>query len=310
MTAGIADGAPPRARVRGAGVLALDKPAGITSFDAVREVRRVVGERRVGHAGTLDPTASGLLPICIGRATRLVDYFHAQPKTYHCVVRLGERSDTFDVEGTVTPGGDASSLTEDQVAQALDRFRGDILQLPPMHSAVRHEGRHLYELARAGQEVERRPRPATIHAIELVAFRPGRAAEAEIVVTSGKGAYMRVLAADLGEALGTGGLLGWLSRTRYGTLRLEDAITLDRLLALDDPWSAVGDMDVAVAHLPRVDVAPALAQQLRRGQPVWLPRSLQPEVSGECRAHAVDGELIAVGSVQGGLLRPTKVLAA
>jgi tRNA pseudouridine55 synthase len=290
------------------GILALDKPAGITSFEAVREVRRLFSERRVGHAGTLDPTATGLLPVCVGRATRLVDYFHAQPKTYHCVVRLGERSDTFDTEGTVTAGGDASTVDEDTVRQALQRFVGEISQVPPMHSAVRHEGRHLYELAREGKEVERRPRTVAIYSAELVGFKPGRVAQAEIVVSCGKGAYMRVLAADLGEAVGSGGLLGWLSRTRYGSLDLREAVTLPALAAMADPRDALLPLDVAVAHLPKVDVAPALEQLLRRGQPVWLPRMQAPAGAGECRAHAVSGELIAIGEMSGLLFRPTKVL--
>jgi tRNA pseudouridine55 synthase len=290
------------------GILALDKPAGITSFEAVREVRRLFSERRVGHAGTLDPTATGLLPVCVGRATRLVDYFHAQPKTYHCVVRLGERSDTFDTEGTVTAGGDASTVDEDTVRQALQRFVGEISQVPPMHSAVRHEGRHLYELAREGKEVERRPRTVAIYSAELVGFKPGRVAQAEIVVSCGKGAYMRVLAADLGEAIGSGGLLGWLSRTRYGSLDLREAVTLPALAAMADPRDALLPLDVAVAHLPKVDVAPALEQLLRRGQPVWLPRTQAPAGAGECRAHAVSGELIAIGEMSGLLFRPTKVL--
>jgi tRNA pseudouridine55 synthase len=291
-------------------VLALNKPAGITSFDAVREVRRIFGERRTGHAGTLDPMATGLLPICLGPATRLVDYFHAQPKTYHCVVRLGERSDTFDLEGTVVRGGDASAIDETRVRGALEAFVGTIDQLPPMHSAVRHEGRHLYELARAGEHVERTPRPAVIHEIDLLAVRPGPVTEVELSVTSGKGTYMRVLAADLGEALGTGGLLGWLCRTSYGTLRIEDAVTLDDLRDREDPWTALRRPEVAVAHLPRIDVTPAAAQQLRRGQAVWLPRGAQPPVDGECRAHTPDGALVAIGHVQAGLLRPVKVLAA
>jgi tRNA pseudouridine55 synthase len=296
----------PAVRLRG--VIALDKPAGITSFDAVREVRRILGERRVGHAGTLDPTATGLLPICVGAATRLVDYFHAQPKTYRCTVRLGERSDTFDTEGERSSGGDASALSAEGVAAALGAFVGVIQQVPPMHSAVRHEGRHLYELARAGQEVERQPRAAVIHSAELVAFRPGRVAEADIVVSAGKGAYMRVLAADLGEALRTGGLLGWLSRTGYGTLRIEDAISLDRLRDMEHPADALLDAGVAVAHLPRVELAGGQAAQMLRGQQVWLARTLQPAADGECGIVDSSGELLGVGAVQGGLLRPTKVL--
>jgi tRNA pseudouridine55 synthase len=290
-------------------VLPLDKPAGITSFDAIRQVRRILGERRVGHAGTLDPTATGLLPICVGRSTRFVDYFHAQPKTYHCVVRLGERSDTGDTEGVIVAGADASSVRADQVRAELARFKGEIEQIPPMHSAVRHEGRHLYELARAGEEVARKPRRVTIYSAELVDFRPGAPAEAEMVVVSGKGAYMRVLAADLGDALGTGGLLAWLSRTSYGSLGLAASITLDQLEAMDDPWLALLPPEVAVAHLPLVNLGPAQVLQVRRGQSVWLPRSVLPNIAGECRMHDPTGELLGIGELNGGLLRPTKVLA-
>ena len=312
MTGVAAPGAGPRpgsAVARRGGVLPLDKPAGITSFDAIRQVRRILGERRVGHAGTLDPTATGLLPICVGRSTRFVDYFHAQPKTYHCVVRLGERSDTGDTEGVIVAGADAGAIGADQIRAELARFIGEIEQIPPMHSAVRHEGRHLYELARAGEEGIREPRRVTIHSAELVDFRPGARAEAEIVVESGKGAYMRVLASDLGESVGTGGLLGWLSRTSYGTLGLAASITLDQLSVMDDPWLALLPPDVAVAHLPLVNLGPAQVLQVRRGQSVWLPRSILPDVAGECRMHDPTGELIGIGELNGGLLRPTKVLA-
>ena len=247
--------------------------------------------------------------VCVGRSTRFVDYFHAQPKTYHCVVRLGERSDTGDTEGVIVAGADASSVRADQVRAELARFKGEIEQIPPMHSAVRHEGRHLYELARAGEEVARKPRRVTIYSAELVDFRPGAPAEAEMVVVSGKGAYMRVLAADLGDALGTGGLLAWLSRTSYGSLGLAASITLDQLEAMDDPWLALLPPEVAVAHLPLVNLGPAQVLQVRRGQSVWLPRSVLPNIAGECRMHDPTGELLGIGELNGGLLRPTKVLA-
>jgi tRNA pseudouridine55 synthase len=290
------------------GIVAIDKPAGMTSFDAVRVVRRVFDERRVGHAGTLDPTATGLLPICIGQATRLVDYFHQQTKTYHCVVRFGERSETLDTEGEVVSGGDASALTEADVRRVADGFVGDIEQVPPMHSAVRHEGRHLYELARSGQQVERKARPVRIESIEVTAFRPGPRAEAELVVVSGKGAYMRVLAAEIGESLGTGGLLAWLSRTAYGALRLEDAVTPDALAEYDDPATALLPPDRAVSFLPRVDLAPQQATMIGRGQSVWLPRVPELSAGNQCRVHSADGRLIAIGEIAGNLLRPTKVL--
>ena len=297
----------PPARVHG--VLALDKAAGMTSFDAVRQVRRILGERRVGHAGTLDPSATGLLPICVGQATRLVDWLHQQPKRYHCVVRLGERSDTMDLEGTVEKVAEATHVSEPAVRAALVRFEGDIEQVPPMHSAVRKDGRHLYELAREGLEVEREPRSVHIASIRVLAFRPGPVAEVELDVVSGKGAYMRVLASDLGDLLGTGGLLSWLERTAYGPMSLADAITLEQLEALDDPTSALLGPDVAVSFLPRVDLPPQLATQVRRGQSVWLARLPDPRPRGAVRAHGADGELICVGELTGTMLRPTKVLA-
>ena len=291
------------------GVLALNKQPGMTSFQAVREVRRLMGERRVGHAGTLDPSAQGLLPICVGKATRLVDYFHQQSKRYRCRIRLGERSDTLDLEGEVTRGGDASGIDEARVREALAAFVGDVEQVPPMHSAVRHEGEHLYELARRGEEVERRPRTVVIHAIDLVSFTPGTVAEAVVDVESGKGAYMRVLAADLGEALGCGGLLAWLERTRYGSLTLEQSITLDELAKLDDPSSALLSPAVAVEFLPRVDLSPPLVTQVRRGQQVFLPR-VAGRAQGLSRGHAANGELVALGDVTGNLFKPAKVLGA
>ena len=305
--------APPRRRRGPAevhGVIALDKPRGMTSFAAVREVRRLIGERRVGHAGTLDPMATGLLPICVGSATRLVDYLHAQSKRYHCGVRLGERSDTMDLEGDVTPGEEASTLDANTVRAALPRFVGDIDQRPPMHSAVRHEGRHLYELARQGVEVEREPRTVHVESIDLVAFRPGRVAEAELDVVCGKGTYMRVLANDLGELLGTGGLLGWLTRTAYGTLTLDRAVSLERLAELDDPRTALLPPWAAVEVLPRVDLVAPLALQVSRGQSVWVPKLPHPRPAGTVRAHTPSGHLLAVGELTGGLFKPVKVFEA
>lgn len=298
-----------RAPARVHGVLSINKSAGMTSFDVVRAVRRILDERRVGHAGTLDPTATGMLPVCVGQATRLVDHFHHQPKRYHCVVRLGERSDTLDTEGRISPGATAAEIREPAVREALQRFVGEVTQVPPMHSAVRTDGRHLYELARQGISVERAARPVVIHSAELITMREGRVAEVEIDVLCGKGTYMRVLAADLGEALGTGGMLAWLERTAYGSLDLSSAITLDELGDLDDPSSALLPAAVAVEYLPRVDLAPPLALQLRRGQSVWVPKLPEPRPQGACRAHGASGDLLALAELQGNLLRPTKVMA-
>jgi len=291
------------------GMVNVAKPAGLTSFQVVRVVRRAFDERHVGHAGTLDPVATGVLPLCLGRATRLVEYLLSEPKTYHAVIRLGERSDTGDLEGTVTAGASALALRAAAVEAALATFVGRIEQVPPMHSAVRHGGRHLYELARAGVEVERQARPVDIHRVALLGFRPGPVAEAEVEVECGRGTYLRVLAADLGERLGTGGVLGWLERTAYGPFRLADAVPLAQLEAAPDPFVHLLPPESAVASLPRVDLLPAGAMAVRRGQGAWLNRPAQLAAGTTVRAHALDGRLLAVGEVHGGHFRPLKVLA-
>jgi tRNA pseudouridine55 synthase len=291
-------------------VLALNKQPGQTSFDCVRQVRRIYGERRVGHAGTLDPMAQGLLPLCLGGATRLVDHFHRQTKRYRCTVRLGERSDTLDTEGVVSRGGDAGGLDAELVRTALSRFVGEISQVPPMHSAVRHEGEHLYDLARRGEEVERQPRTALVVSAELVDFRPGEVAEADVEVECGKGTFMRVLASDLGEALGVGGLLSWLERTHYGSLSLADAHTVAELQEMDDPTAALLPPEVAISFLPAVFLGPPAVTLVRNGQAVFLPRMEAGLPQGEVRAHAASGELVALGEVTGFRFRPTKVMSA
>ena len=289
-------------------VLALNKRAGQTSFGCVQDVRHIYGERRVGHAGTLDPTAQGLLPILLGSSTRLVDHLQRQTKTYRCTVRLGERSDTLDSEGEISPGGDASSLDAHVVETALSGFVGEITQVPPMHSAVRHEGARLYELARRGEEVTRQPRAARVVSATLTGFRPGHVAEADIEVECGKGTYMRVLAADLGEALGVSGYLSWLERTRYGSLDLSHSHTLAELRELDDPVTALLPPEVAISDLPAVFLGPPGVTQVRRGQAVFLPRSASGLPQGETRAHSAGGELIAIGEVTGFRFQPSKVL--
>lgn len=295
------------------GLLNLAKPAGITSFTAIKMARRALDERHVGHAGTLDPAATGVLPLCVGRATRLVEYILRQPKTYHARLRLGEVSDTGDLEGDVRRSGTAVGISKPEVEAALAQFVGIVQQVPPMHSAVRHQGRHLYELARQGLTVERKSRPAEIRSIRLRGFSPGDVAEAEVEVVCGRGTYLRVLAADLGERLQVGGVLAWLERTEYGPFKISEAVTLEELMESSDPRSFLLPPELALAEVPRVDLLPSGALSVQRGQSVWLQRSLEPgdATAGsarEVRAHDPDGRLVALGELTGLRFRPTKVL--
>lgn len=296
------------------GVLNLAKPEGITSFAAIREARQVLQERHVGHAGTLDPAASGVLPLCVGRATRLVEYILRQPKTYHARLRLGQVTETGDLEGEVRTVASAGHLTEGDVAEALTHFVGLVQQVPPMHSAVRHQGRHLYELARQGVTVERKARTAEIHSIQLRRFTPGEVAEAEVQVVCGKGTYLRVLATDLGELLKVGGVLAWLERTEYGPFRLSESVSLEQLQLAEDPRALLLPPEFVLDSVPRLDLLGSSAVAVQRGQGVWIQRmpqeleSQQPGIATEVRVHGPDGRLLAVGELLGMRFKPTKVL--
>jgi tRNA pseudouridine55 synthase len=218
------------------GIFNIDKPQGMTSHDVVARVRRIIGQRRVGHAGTLDPMATGVLPVVVGMATRLVEYLADADKAYRATLMLGITSDTYDREGTLTPTRYAGNMpSRQELDTALDRFRGEIEQLPPMHSAVKVGGKKLYELARQGIEIERQPRRVTITRLEVEVYRPPIL---QIFVECSKGTYIRSLAHDLGAALGTGAYLDALVRTRHGPFTLEEATTLDGIEAAmqADTW--------------------------------------------------------------------------
>nr|MBA2530286.1 tRNA pseudouridine(55) synthase TruB [Euzebyales bacterium] len=219
------------------GVLVVDKPAGMTSHDVVAAVRRLAGARRrggpkVGHAGTLDPGATGVLVVCVGRSTRLVPYLQASVKTYDARLRLGVTTTTLDAAGEVLAERDASSIDEAALCETLKGFVGTVAQTPPMVSAVKVAGERLYAKARRGEDVERRARTVTIHDIVLADFVPGPRAEAAFLVTCSAGTYVRTLAADVGERLGVGAHLVALRRLGSGRFSLEDATDLDKLADL------------------------------------------------------------------------------
>jgi len=211
------------------GILNLNKPSGWTSHDVVARVRRLAGQKRIGHAGTLDPLAEGVLPVLLGRATRLADYIQAGRKTYRAVVCLGTATDTDDREGAVIATAAVPSLSVETLDHTLDRFRGDILQTPPQYSALKVDGRRAYAVARAGGSVDLAPRSVTIHDLRLLVQT---STELSLEVTCSKGTYIRALARDIATALGTVGHLASLVRTRVGAFTLEDSLTLDQIAEL------------------------------------------------------------------------------
>lgn len=301
------------------GILNVCKPSGPTSHDVVARVRRLFRTRRVGHAGTLDPEAEGVLVLFLGQATRLIEFVADADKEYVGTVALGAATTTLDAAGEITATADASKLSRDQMLAVLPRFRGRIEQVPPMYSAAHHQGRRLYELARAGEEVERPARPVTIHALELLSFSPGTRATAQLRVVCSKGTYIRSLAADLGAALGVPAHLAALTRTRVGTFRLEDAVRLDTLAAASEaadgePTALAGFLlpaRLAVAQLPAVVLTEDLLARVRHGNAVPVPAE---SGAATVRIEAPDGELIGVGqrehTADGWRLQPRKILVA
>ncbi len=274
------------------GVLNLDKPAGQTSFAMVRRLRDLTGAKRVGHAGTLDPLATGVLPILFESATRLSDYAHQLPKTYEAEIGLGFTSATDDAEGELTAAGDPSGLDQATVGATLAGFVGRIEQEPPAFSAVRVEGERAYRLARKGE----RPRPAAreveIFSIELLGFAPGSRATAQVRVVCGSGTYLRALARDLGAKLGVGGYLGRLTRTAYGELRIESATTLDALTDLAAVESRLLPPESILPEMEGVRLTLDQEAHVRQGRSVRVVPDPGP---GPLRAHGPGGTLVALG---------------
>ena len=282
----------------------MDKPAGITSHDVVAAVRRLAGTRRVGHAGTLDPDATGVLLVCIGTATRIADLLADEGKQYRCGVVFGATTSTEDASGTVLTQTDASSVSEIAVLSCLPAFTGDILQIPPMVSAVHHEGKRLYELARAGVTVERKPRPVRIDSIVMEDFAGGPLAGATLTVHCGKGTYIRTLCADLGAALGVGGHMAWLRRTAVGSVKVDVTRPLDTLTRENVGEAVISAAD-ALRHLPLAALTEAQVEDFRHG------RSVEYGIADHETVVAVSGdnELVALARASGAVLKPFKVFA-
>jgi tRNA pseudouridine55 synthase len=277
------------------GILNINKPAGKTSYTIVAMIKRLTGEKRVGHAGTLDPMATGVLPICVGQATRLVEYLMNTTKTYRAEIELGVSTDSYDQEGTITGREDASGITLEQLETTLNSFRGVITQIPPMYSAIKHQGKPLYELARAGIDVERKSREAKIYSLEL---RNWDNPILKIEVTCGKGTYIRSLANDLGQALGCGAMLKNLERSRYGIFDISETITPERFeeACLGGYWeSLLYPMDSVLSFWETVIVGEEKAQAIRNGALITLTENTSNKVESEfCRAYTWDGSLLGI----------------
>jgi len=282
------------------GILVLDKPPGLTSNRALQMAKRLYGAAKAGHTGSLDPLATGVLPLCFGEATKFSQYLLDADKAYTSSFLLGVATATGDAEGEVLATQDASGVTRDAIERALENFRGEIDQVPSMFSAIKQDGKPLYKLAREGREVERKARRVVIKQLQLRAFRPGDQAEVDIYLECSKGTYVRSIAEDLGKALGCGAHVSVLRRTRAGPFEIADSVTLNTLEALksNEQLAAMDKLllpaDTALGGLPLVRLSESGGFYLRQGQPVQVPNA---PCNGMVRVALETGEFLGIGEI-------------
>ncbi len=293
------------------GVLNVNKPSGPTSHDVVAHVRRAAGIKRVGHSGTLDPLASGVLLVCLGKATRIVEYLLDWPKSYRATAVFGIETDSEDSTGATTREAEAAYVTRDLTESILPRFVGKIRQVPPMVSAVHHEGKRLYDLARAGKTVEREPREIEIHSIKLIDFQPGTRPTAVLDVDCSKGTYIRTLCADIGRSLDCGGHMSALVRTAIGRFRAEDAVALDEVDA-GRFEGALHPIDEVLSDMVSVRLTGEQAEKALHGTEIPAEEVPDAPAAGSLvRLHDPEGRLLGIGilRVRAGILvfKPEKM---
>ena len=289
------------------GVLLLDKPVGLSSNDALIRAKRVLNAKKAGHTGTLDPFATGLLPLCFGEATKFSQDLLEADKTYEATVHLGIMTNTGDTEGEAIETLPVD-VTEAQIEAALARFRGPILQVPPMYSALKRDGKAYYEYARAGITLERDARPVTIHGLEFMSYA---APFLKIRVTCSKGTYVRVLGEDIGAALGCGAHLNALRRTQVGPLTIDGMITMEALQAHAEPLSLLAPVDALLSSFPVVDLTAELAVRFLQGQRLALGKEAVavPAELGRVRVYS-DGKLLGTAQLQEyAILAPERLIA-
>ena len=279
------------------GIVIVDKPTDWTSQDVVSKLRGVFQTRRIGHGGTLDPMATGVLPVFVGRATRGVEFFEHAEKTYETVLQLGITTDTEDTSGTVLEERPVS-VTKEQLLTVLEQFRGEIQQIPPMYSALKVNGQKLYQLARKGKEVERQPRTITIHQLDCLDFNGNRA---KLRVNCSKGTYIRTLCKDIGEALGCGGCMAELRRVAAGAYTIEEAVPLAALVAAGDPGSYLRPVDSMFTQYEAVTLTPNQEKRCRNGGSftITLP-------DGTYRVYGQNREFLALAKVDTGIMSTVK----
>ena len=279
------------------GIVIVDKPQEWTSQDVTARLRRVFQTRRIGHGGTLDPMATGVLPVFVGRATRGVEFFEHAEKTYETVLRLGLTTDTEDVWGETIEEGPVS-FTQEQLESVLQSFRGEILQVPPMYSALKVNGQKLCDLARKGREVERQPRPITIHELTLLEVGENTL---RLRVRCSKGTYIRTLCKDIGEALGCGGCMAELRRVTAGEYTIEEAVPLQVLLEAENPETYLRGVDTMFRNHPEVRLTANQEKRCRNGNSfsVNLPE-------GTYRAYSQNGEFLMLAKVEDGVMSTIK----
>ena len=279
------------------GIVIIDKPQGWTSQDVTARLRRVFNTKRIGHGGTLDPMATGVLPVFVGRATRGVEFFEHAEKTYETVLRLGITTDTEDITGTVLTQADVS-LTQARLEEVLQQFRGEIMQVPPMYSALKVNGQKLCDLARKGKEVERKPRPITIHELTLLGMEDD---SIRLRVRCSKGTYIRTLCKDIGEALGCGGCMAALRRVTAGEYTIEESVPLEVLLESENPGAYLRPVDTMFRNYPAVTLSEKQTLRCRNGNSF----SVKME-NGTYRAYSQNGEFLMLAKVEDGVMSTIK----
>ena len=279
------------------GIVIVDKPSGWTSQDVTAKLRGVFQTRRIGHGGTLDPMATGVLPVFVGRATRGVEFFEHAEKTYETVLRLGLTTDTEDISGAVLTQQD-TFVTGQQLEQVLEKFRGEIMQVPPMYSALKINGQKLCDLARKGKEVERKPRPVTIHELTLLSME---AEGIRLRVRCSKGTYIRTLCKDIGEALGCGGCMAALRRVSAGAYTIDEAVPLAELIESDDPRKYLRGVDTMFVAQPAVTLTANQEKRCRNGNSFSVNMT-----DGTYRAYSEAGEFLMLAKVESGIMSTIK----